>query len=319
MTVARCTDDSGPQLREHASRDLVELVGGQKVGDVTECNHPGYRQRGRHALPAGVIGTTKVRPQDRLGAAPAVSPVRGPSNSCSERRAATVGDGRRQTSNELKNHVSPVRSWASAQNEKRHNFDDRARTGHARGPRNHCSSLMSQRSYSLSLTSRTYVAFAVPREKDLEQLFGWTTDHPVGTFGGTRLGERNFRVVSNDGQRLHLLVIPLAAFVAYAVMVMVANRWVAKAQLRYIALYIERGPPGPTKAKLEQMGRPQSGLTGLLQIAGWSAAGMKAFTDRQSDPFLEDARRRYFFRRRVIFIVFVVGFLMFFVVAALAR
>ena len=41
---------------------------------------------------------------------------------------------------DLKNHVSPVQLRPSAQKQTRHNFDDRARTGHARGPRNHVAS-----------------------------------------------------------------------------------------------------------------------------------------------------------------------------------
>ena len=42
---------------------------------------------------------------------------------------------------DLKNHVSPVQVRPSAQKQTRHNFDDWARTGRARGTRNHSSSV----------------------------------------------------------------------------------------------------------------------------------------------------------------------------------
>ena len=40
---------------------------------------------------------------------------------------------------DLKNHVSPVQVRLSAQKQKRHNFDDRVRTGRAPGSRNYAS------------------------------------------------------------------------------------------------------------------------------------------------------------------------------------
>ena len=51
MTVSRCTNESGAQLREHAQRELLELGGGEKTRDVTGRNHPGYRTAARGGRP----------------------------------------------------------------------------------------------------------------------------------------------------------------------------------------------------------------------------------------------------------------------------
>jgi hypothetical protein len=114
-------------------------------------------------------------------------------------------------------------------------------------------------------------------------------------------------------------MIPLVVFFAYFVALMVVNRWVGLAQSDYLALYLERAPASPTRLKLEQMERSQTGLRALLSVPGWSAAAMKAMTKPQPDPVLEEARRRYIVRRRAAFIVFVVGFFASFAAATLAR
>jgi hypothetical protein len=114
-------------------------------------------------------------------------------------------------------------------------------------------------------------------------------------------------------------MIPLVVFFAYVAALMLVNRWVGQAQSDYVALYLERAPASPTRLKLEQMERPQIGVRALLRIPGWSAAAMKAMTEPQPDPVLEEARDRYIVRRRAGFIVFVVGFFAFFAAATFAR